>query len=184
MTLKFIIAAALALSIQSPAFSQTNTWTVDPAQSSLGFEVQQGGNALTGTFKTWTASIDFDPDAPETANISAKIQPASVSTGNPQFDGTLPNADWFDAAAFPEAEFTATNVLLIEGNSYRATGTLKIKGISHPVDLDFTLKVDGDIAKAEGQAILKRLDYNLGSGIGAETVGDAVTVTLDLTASR
>ena len=97
---------------------------------------------------------------------------------------TLPNADWFDAAAFPEAEFTATSVARVEGTRYRATGTLAIKGISHPVSLDFTLEIDGDTAIAAGKATLNRLDYNLGSGVATDTVGDAVTVTLDLTAAR
>lgn len=169
--------------IVAPA-AVADVWTVDPAKSKLGFEVQQGGAALAGTFTSWDAAIEFDPDAPENAKISATIQPASATTGNAQFDGTLPNADWFDAVSFPEAEFTATSVARVEGTSYRATGTLAIKGASHPVSLDFTLEIDGDTAIAAGKATLNRLDYNLGSGVATDTVGDAVTVTLDLTAAR
>ncbi|MEM9632762.1 MAG: YceI family protein [Pseudomonadota bacterium] len=185
MALKKLAYALPILAIStfsSHAFA--DTWTVDPAQSTLGFEVNQAGNALTGTFATWTASIDFDPNAPEAAKISAEINPGSATTGNPQFDGTLPNKDWFDVAGFPAAEFKADSVSLVEGNSYRASGTVTIKGVSHPVDLDFTLQIDGDTAKAEGKATLNRLDYQLGTGVGTDTVGDTVTVTLDLTAVR
>ncbi|MDN3719064.1 YceI family protein [Roseibium salinum] len=74
-------------------------------KSTLGFEVTQGDGTVEGVFSTWDATIDFDPQAPETARISAEIQPMSAATGNPQFDGTLPGKDWFDAGAFPSAEF-------------------------------------------------------------------------------
>lgn len=160
------------------------TWTVSPEKSTLGFEVSQGGGVLKGQFASWKANIEFDPNAPETAKISAEIQPLSASTGNPQFDGTLPGADWFNAEAFPVAEFTSDKVSLVEGNSYRATGSLTVKGISHPIELDFTLEIDGDTAKALGKATTNRLDYQLGSGVGSDTVGDIVTVSLDLTATR
>ena len=184
MTLKYLKLAALALTVSAVPPVQADVWTVDPAQSTLGFEVQQGGSTLTGRFTAWDAAIDFDPDAPETAEISATIRPASASTGNAQFDGTLPNGDWFDTATFPDATFVATNVERIEGDSFRANGTLTLKSIALPVAVDFTLEIDGDTATATGMATLNRLEYNLGSGVATDTVGDTVTVTLDLIATR
>lgn len=178
----YFLALSSMATLATPVIGET--WTVDPAQSKLGFEVQQGSGSLAGSFTAWQASIDFDVNAPEAAKIKAQIEPASASTGNPQFDTTLPAPDWFDAAGFPVAEFQADGASLVEGNSYQADGTLTIKGISHPVKLDFTLDIEGDTATARGTATLNRLDYQLGSGVGTDTVGDAVTVTLDLTATR
>ncbi|MGS4988443.1 YceI family protein [Roseibium sp. RP-7] len=185
MTLKhftYAVAVLSATTFTAPAFA--DTWKVDPDKSKLGFEVKQGGGTLTGVFASWEADIDFDPAAPETAKISAEIKPMSATTGNAQFDGTLPGKDWFNAGDFPTAEFTSDAVELVEGNSYRAQGTLSIKGISQPVEMDFTLDIAGDTATAKGTAIVNRLDYQLGSGVGTDTVGDIVTVTLDLTAIR
>lgn len=185
MMLKNIILSSFALSMAGAiSAAQAESWTVDAANSTLAFEVAQGSAPLKGTFTTWDASIDFDVSAPENAVILATINAASASTGNPQFDTTLPAADWFDAAGFPVAEFKAEGASLVEGNSYRADGTLTIKGASHPVSLDFTLDINGDTAKATGTAKLNRLDYQLGASVGADTVGDVVTVTLDLTATR
>ncbi|WP_269582407.1 YceI family protein [Roseibium sp. Sym1] len=185
MVLKQRFAAlTLLLTAVSAAPAYADTWTVDADQSRLGFEVKQGDSILKGVFGTWTADIEFDPDAPGSAAISATVNPASASTGNPQFDGTLTSKDWFDVSAFPDAVFEADGATLVEGSSYRTKGTLSIKGLSHPVDLDFTLEIDGDTATAKGTATLSRLDYKLGTGVGTDTVGDAVTVTLDLTATR
>ncbi|GAB4515308.1 MAG: YceI family protein [Roseibium sp.] len=177
-------AAALLLSAWLAAPAAADVWTVDSQASTLGFEVAQGGSTTSGVFTDWQAQISFDPDAPESAKITARISPASATTGNPQFDGTLPGKDWFNVSGFPQAEFTASGATRVEGNSYRAAGTLTIKGISHPVALDFTLEIDGDTAKATGTATVDRLAYEIGTAVAADTVGDAVKVTLDLNATR
>ncbi|POF29173.1 YceI family protein [Roseibium marinum] len=185
MSLRKIVYAlsyVAATALSTPALSET--WNVDPERSKLGFEVKQGTGTLKGFFATWDADIDFDPEAPDQAKISTEIKPLSASTGNPQFDGTLPGKDWFDIDAFPVAEFTTQNVSHVEGNSYRADGLLTIKGVAQPVDLEFTLDIDGDTATAMGTATVNRLDYKLGTAVGTDTVGDIVTVTLDLTAVR
>lgn len=175
------ISTALALST-IPALA--GTWIVDKSKSSLGFSVLQAGNTLNGKFATWDADIDFDPADPATAVIKARINPASASTGNSQFDGVLLTPDWFDTSNFPAAQFVSDTVTLIEGNQYRATGTLTIRGTHQPVSLDFTLDIEGDQAHAEGIASVARTAYSLGTNVNQETVGDAVTVTLDLIATR
>ena len=180
--LTFVSFTAVALSLSGAASAAE--WKVDDSQSTLGFEVKQGKGTLTGEFKEWSADIDFDPEAPEAAHIKAEIAPGSASTGNAQFDGTLPGADWFDVSSFPTATFETSDVKLVEGNSYTADGTLTIKGVSQPVVLDFTLDIDGDKAHAAGTATVDRSQYDLGAGVGTDTVGEAVTVTLDLTATR
>ena len=179
---QFVLALFASATLAGPVFA--NTWTVNPEQSELGFEVNQGGSVLKGIFETWTANITLDPDAPETAEITAEIQPMSASTGNTQFDTTMPTKDWFDVDSFPSATFAAETVTRVEGSSYRANGTLTIKGIESPVVLDFTLEIEGDTAKATGTASINRFDHGIGAGVGADTVGDIVTVTLDLTATR
>ena len=176
------LSAILCLAAAVPA--SADVWIVDKDKSRLTFEVQQGGGTLQGSFTSWDAAIDFDPASPETSVISAQIQPASASTGNAQFDGTLPGQDWFDTAGFPNAEFKTDTVALVQDTTYQADGTLTIKGASHPVTLQFTLEIDGDTAAAKGTAVLSRLDYGLGAGVGPDTVGDMVTVILDLTAHR
>jgi len=181
-TISYVTAILIGFSAAGPGLA--DTWNVDPDKSKLGFEVKQGKGTLTGSFATWTADIEFDPQRLEEARISAQINPASASTGNPQFDSTMPSTEWFDVNEFPDAEFKTDSVKLIEGNSYKADGTLTIKGISQPVTLDFILEIDGDTAKATGTAKIDRLDYKLGAGVGTDTVGDDVTVTLDLTAIR
>lgn len=181
-SIKLAVAAVLAVGVSASAHA--DIWSVVDGQSKLGFEVKQGGGSLTGTFTQWTADIDFDPENPSAAKISAEIQPASATTGNAQYDGMLPGEDWFDASRFPVARFEASGAEHVEGNAYRADGTLTIKDIAQPVTLEFTLDIDGDTAHVEGTAKVNRLDYQMGASVGTDTVGDPVLVTLDMTAAK
>ncbi len=175
-------ALALAAAFASPALA--DTWTVDHDNSTLGFEVPQGGKTLSGTFESWTASIDFDLEAPEDALITVEIDTGSAETGNGQYDGMLETSDWFAVKEFGSADFTTDNVLVLDDGTYKADGLLTIKAVTLPIELNFTLDIDGDTAHAVGTATLDRKEYNLGPAVNADTVGETVTVTLDLTATR
>jgi len=178
-----LIALPVAASLLgAPALA--SPWTVDAEKSHLGFSVDQGGNDLKGTFETWTAQIDFDPEAPENAKLSATIATGSATTGNNQFDDMLPSAGWFASADFPEANFEASNVTATGEGIYEATGSLSIRGVSLPVTLTFQLDINGDTAHAVGTATLDRMAYKLGADVAPSHVNETVTVKLDLTATR
>jgi len=179
-----LAAAALTASALSLNAASASEWTVDHAASSLGFEVAQGTGSVSGTFSDWSASIDFDPDAPETAVITARITLSSATTGNGQIDGTLPTEQFFNAAEFPAAEFTAENVSVLDDGTYAADGTLALKGVRQPVTVQFSLDISGDTATAQGTATLDRTAYAVGAGVGPDQVATDVTVTIDLTATR
>ncbi|MEP3301705.1 MAG: YceI family protein, partial [Roseibium sp.] len=120
----------------------------------------------------------------ETADISAEITTLSAATGNQQFDGTLPGRGWFNVNEFPVAIFTTTDVSPAGDGAYVANGTLTIRDISLPIELAFTLDIQGDTATARGEAKVNRAAYKLGAEVNGDTVGEVVTVTLDLTATR
>ncbi|NVK33709.1 MAG: YceI family protein [Rhodobacteraceae bacterium] len=164
--------------------SYAASWTLDPAASSLGFAVAQGGGTLEGSFGTFDAEIDLDPAALDSASIRATIDTGSASTGSAQFDGMLPNPDWFNVADFPTATFVSDSITSKGGNAYEAAGTLSIKDTSAPVTLDFTLDIDGDTAHAVGSTTLDRSNFGLGSNVGSDQVGSSVTVSFDLKASK
>ncbi|MAM11869.1 MAG: polyisoprenoid-binding protein [Rhizobiaceae bacterium] len=178
----FTAALALATAFASPALAET--WNVDQDNSSLGFEVPQGGKTLSGTFESWAASIDFDVQAPEDALITVEIDTGSAVTGNGQYDGMLETSDWFAVDEFGSADFTTDNVLALDDGSYKADGLLTIKAVTLPIELNFTLDIDGDTAHVVGMATLDRKEYDLGPAVNADTVGETVTVLLDLTAMR
>ncbi|MFD1694611.1 YceI family protein [Roseibium aestuarii] len=178
----------LLLSLAALPFLTTavlaDSWTVDPAKSTLGFEVGQADGAVKGQFQAFEADIDFDPANPGAAKISARIDTLSVATGNRQYDDMLAQPDYFNANTLSVATFETSAVTALGDDRYQAEGTVSIKGIAQPVTLVFTLHIEGDTAHAVGTAELSRSAFDMGASVTPPTLSDAVTVSLDLTASR
>ena len=182
MISRMIFAAALLLSASS---AQAADWTLDPAKSRLGFTGSQAGSPFEGSFTRWSAKIAFDPANPAAGKAVVEIDMASATTGDRQKDESLPQSDWFDVKAFPQARFEATSFRAKGGNAFEALGSLSIRGIKKDVVLPFTLETSGTNAHAKGKLDLIRTDYGVGQGAwkAPDMVALEVAVTLDLTAT-
>ena len=150
-------------------------WVVQDGR--LGISAVQFGSAVEGQFGDWTAAINFNPDAPDDAkgDVTVQIAIPSVTVGSVTEEAVKP--EFFDAEAFPTATFTA-DIRAAEGeNAYIADGTLSLKGTDQPLTLPFTLTLDGTTAQMQGQTVIDRRDY----GIGTTSYNDEATVEYDVT---
>ncbi len=166
-------------------------WKVDPAQSSIVFKSAYMGRPFEGRFEKWDATIQFDPANPQDARIRVVIPTISAKTGEPYFDDSISQGDWFDSARHPEAVFEVNEGVFKDSETeFEATGVLTVKGIRYPVRLPFTLEINGDNARMHGETALKRLDIDIGADTLAEPKGDEewvqndVRVVVDVIATR
>lgn len=183
---KFICAAVLALSLASAPVMAAD-YVVDYKNSKIGFSGKHAGNAFSGTFGTWTAVIRFDPADLAASQIVATFDTSTAKTGNSMYDGTLPQADWFDVKNHPQATFTSTAITAKQdGSGYTAAGDLTLRGITKPASFDFTL---GDLSTAPVTAkaafVIDRLDFDIGkkSDAAAEWVDREIALTIDISAT-
>jgi len=134
-------------------------------------------------FERFTALVRFDPAEPEQGQISARIDLASVDTGNPERDEVLGTADWFNLGKWPEAQFNADQIVRA-AEGYAASGTLTLRGVTRPVVLKFrwTPAAGSAAARLVGSAALERLAFGVGQGEWQDTayVGNPVTVEVDI----
>jgi polyisoprenoid-binding protein YceI len=184
MSRRLLLAAAAAVLFTGPTMAAT--WTVDPAKSKIGFSGVQTDQPFFGSFKTWTAAVEFDPAQPAAAHVLITIDTGSATTGDTQRDEALPGSDWFDVSGFPKATFEAQGFMPKGGNAYETKGTLSIRGVSKDVVLPFTLTIDGDTAHAVGSAKLLRNAFGVGQGAWAsdQYVAFDVGVDVDLVAKK
>jgi len=170
-----------------PATPSTDpsVWKVAPG-SNLNFQTSWSGDAVQGRFNSWKADIVFGPEALDRSKVTVTIDMASARTGDAQRDGSLPAADWFDAATHPKAVFTATRFEKTGPDRYVAHGLLDLRGVKKPVDLPFQLKIVGDKAQMTGETSLDRLAFGVGQGDFASTeqVPAKVAVRVQVNATR
>jgi cytochrome b561/polyisoprenoid-binding protein YceI len=160
----------------------TPVWTIASSKR-LSFSVDYSGTLIEGRFKDWKASIEMDPDHPETAAIAVTIKLASASLGDPTQNAMLQGADFFASSINPTAAWRSTKVLQTGPGRYRASGTLTLKGRSRPQTIAFTLTGKDLRRHVAGSAIIDRKAFAIGSGEAGESLGKTVALSFSFDAS-
>jgi cytochrome b561/polyisoprenoid-binding protein YceI len=151
-------------------------WVV--SDGTLELSIIQFGGIVTGSFSDWSAAIQFD-QASGRGSVDVEIAIDSLTLGSVTANAL--GADFFDAANFPTATFSAG--IEREGGTYHARGTLALKGRVVPIDLPFSLEVSGRTATVSGSTELDRRDYNIGANLTDEdSIGFPVIVSIELVA--
>ncbi|NOD91848.1 cytochrome [Ruegeria sp. HKCCD4884] len=149
----------------------------------LSITISQLGSPVTGSFADWTAAITFDEPAQvgPAGSVDVNIAIGSLSLGS--VTDQAMGSDFFDTSQFPTAQFTAD--LFKTETGYEARGPLTIRDKTMNIILPFSLELQGDTATMSGSVELNRLDFNVGTSQPTEeSLGFAVSVSVDLTASR
>jgi cytochrome b561/polyisoprenoid-binding protein YceI len=180
----FACAALLAASA-FPAAAQE--WAIDKSLSKISFEASAGGQPVIGEVKQYQAEIHFDPDDPDSAEISAAIDMNNVSSGQAQVDSALLGKEWFDTQTYPTAGFRARSVKAGSADGdYVIQATITIKDKARDVTLPFKLAVDQGEATVKGETAIKRSEFGIGPAgpVSGMAIGDVVTLRFDLAAKR
>ena len=94
----------------APAAAVTH-YTLDPAKSSLEFTFTQAGALNKGHFGRFPVSLDFSADNLAASHLEVGVDVTSLDTGDKDRDDTLRSADLLAVAKFPQAHFSAAQIL-------------------------------------------------------------------------
>lgn len=156
------------------------TLSVDPVHSHVGFSVRHMMvTTVRGKFTAFNGTLDIDPADFTRSRIEGDIDVASIDTGNADRDNHLRSADFFDVASHPKINFKSTAIAR-DGDGYKVTGDLTIRGATHPVTLD--VEYAGTSKNPWGQVVsgvsatgaINRKDFGLVWNAVLETGGVAV----------
>jgi polyisoprenoid-binding protein YceI len=171
--------------------AKTSTWNIDPTHSVVEFKVKHMMiSNVRGRFTKVNGVLTFDESRPENSRAEATIEVGSIETGDPQRDGHLKGADFFDVEKFPTMTFRSTGVKAA-GEGGTVEGELTIHGVTRKV----VLAVEGPTAPAKdpwghtrvavsGTTKISRKEFGLTWNAALETggvlVGDDVSIALDV----
>jgi len=139
-------------------------------KSEIRFMAKQMGVNVEGRFRKWKANVAFLPKDLAKSRIEFDIDLLSIDLASEDSEKEVKDRLWFDAARFPVARFASTSIRDLGGDKYEIAGQLALKGIRRDVIVPVALKKDAEgNSVAEGSFTLKRLDYNIGEGLWADT---------------
>jgi polyisoprenoid-binding protein YceI len=114
----------------------TGVWHVDPAHSSVEFEIKHMMIAtVRGRFREFNGTIEAAENIDD-SRVYGVVKAASIDTNEPTRDEHLRSAEFFDVERYPEIRFESTKIEPLGGPEYRLTGDLTIKDVTREVTLD------------------------------------------------
>jgi polyisoprenoid-binding protein YceI len=183
------------MSTTSTTSTRTGTYAIDPSHSRIGFVARHAMvTKVRGSFNEFEGSGYFDAEDPTKSHLALTIKAASIDTRNADRDGHLRSNDFFDMEEHPEITFVSTSVEPVQGERYRVTGDLTIKGVTKAVAVDFeytgaaTDPFGNHRIGFEGTTTVNRKDWgvswNAALDTGGVLVSEKVTLELEVSAIR
>jgi polyisoprenoid-binding protein YceI len=189
MTLSCQLKSLIFTALLTPIIAQADipAQQIVPNDSTLTFTATQNNAPVSGSFKTFSGEIHFDPAQLATSNVRILIALDSVTTSYKEVGDTLKTADWFNVKTFPQAIFTADRFTKTGEKTYKAEGKLTIRDKIVPTTLAFSLlEYSKTAARVKGETTLKRTEFGVGQGDWKKTdeVKDEVKVDFVLTTKK
>jgi polyisoprenoid-binding protein YceI len=116
----------------------TDTYTVDPVHSTIGFGVKYNGLA------TFRSGFDkFDAQLADGV-LTGTADVTSVTVDEPNFKGHLLTEDFFNAESTPTVTFRSTDIRVADDGSVEVDGDLTIRGVTKAVTATGTYAAGAD----------------------------------------
>lgn len=184
--MKRFLSLAVLSSLVLSAFAATETYTIDPAHSSVTFNVRHFLARVPGWFTKFNGTIVIDRANPAANTVDASIDVGSVDTNQENRDKHLNTPDFFDTASHPAATFKSKSWKATGADNYDVTGDLTLHGVTKEVVLKVRALgfADGNrgakLAGWEAATTLKRSDFGIGKP--ERSIADEVEVVINIEA--
>jgi polyisoprenoid-binding protein YceI len=158
-------------------------WVFDHDHTVLGFVARHMVfTKVRGRFNEFDGAINIG-ERLEDSYVELDIDASSLTTEVADRDAHLKSSDFLEIAEHPKIMFRSTGLDL---DAMTLTGDLTIRGVTHPVTLDFTYEGivpypwGGDRAMFRAQTEVAREDWNVSWNVALETGGWLVSKAVDL----
>jgi polyisoprenoid-binding protein YceI len=186
------LTCLLALLIVYSTFA-ADTYVIDKAHSSIGFQIRHLFSNVLGKFDDYTGTIQFGEASPEQSSVQVTIKTESIDTGVKMRDDDLRSSNFFDAAKYPEITFNSKSVKPTGQNTFEVIGDLTMHGVTKEVVLKVELLGKGAgpknsiVSGWDATTALKRSDFGLAWNKtieGTQMVGDDLKIELHVEADK
>ncbi|WP_421702521.1 YceI family protein [Aliiroseovarius sp.] len=125
----------LALLLTTPVRAEPVRYELDRARSMAGFVVETSQQEITGSFPILEAEVLLDFERNRDSRIRVSVDAARARTNLPFASQAIRSRDMLNTERFPVMTFES-RALRIARTSAVLSGDMKIRGVTHPVNLD------------------------------------------------
>jgi polyisoprenoid-binding protein YceI len=177
-----LAAFAILLLAAAPASAAPQSFRLDPAASTVSFEVSFGPDRIAGTMPILSADMALDFDRPADSRVAVTLDAAGATASFPFATQALKGPTVLATADHPTIRFETTEFRAQPGPGAKAeiAGTLTIRGVAQPVTLHAEI-----FQRAEGapDALAVHMDTAVsraafGADGWSDMVGDEVRISI------
>ena len=167
------------------------SWKIDTSHTQIGFTARHMMiSKVRGNFEKFSGAINLDPENPASTSVDIQIETASVNTREPQRDGHLRSADFFNSEVYPNMTFKSRSVEVTGEKTAILVGDMTIRDVTNEVviNVEFVGQAKSPwgatSAGFSGSTTINRKDFGLTWNKTLETggvlVGDEIEISIDL----
>lgn len=132
-----LIPGGFALAVSLMAADPASLYRIDQRYGNVGFSITSLGMFTTeGRFDRFQGELLLDPAHPERAHIDVTIDGSSVEMPIEDEVSMLRSDAYFATAHYPTERFVSSSIQQLSPTHYLIHGTLQIRGVTLPQDLD------------------------------------------------
>lgn len=158
-----IFTLALPLFLSTGAFSQQQTFAVNPGASSVAFGLTGTGHEVHGTFHVTSGSIQFDRSAPKMSGTIV-VSAGSGESGDNGRDKNMHNkvleTDRFSDITFQPQSYTGT-IAATGDSTIQVSGIFTLHGTPHDLTVPMQVHIDGQNVTAKGSFVVPYVKWGL-----------------------
>lgn len=157
---------------------------IDPTHSSAQFSVTHVFvEHVTGTVPILRGSIDVPPGSTVPTSVTAELDATQLHTDDPDRDGSLTSADWFDTKTYPTWTFASTKITQAT-DGFTMIGLLTIHGVSQPETLQVTTTGTAEHPHYRATCRVDRHAFGMKTTPLDPAIGNPADITLDISTIR
>ncbi len=165
-------------------------YTVDVERSTIEWSAKKVGGGHTGTVKIADGTLIYTGKALKSGSFQMNM--SSITSDNARVTNHLKSDDFFSAEKNPMSKFEITKVTSAGTDRVNITGNLSIKGFTHPVTFQATVKQQKGVLVAVASGIrVDRTKYDIKfrsktffGDIGDKAIDDEFELSINLTAKK
>ncbi len=176
-----LLLALIPLVLHAPSAGAAD-WIFAPAASRLEFVATYQNQQVPGVFRRFDVHLALHPGTPAGNRLEVSVFLDSADMNSADINRTIVKPEWFHASRFPSAKFESTEITADGDHHYLAKGTLSLKGMQRRISVPFFWRETGRSASMNGEMVLNRADFGIGSGewAAASPIGINVTVRFNV----
>jgi len=153
----------LPLSLAPICLAQQQTFSADPAASSVGFALTGSGHEVHGTFHVQSGTVQFDRGAPRMSG-SIVVSAATGESGDKGRDKKM-HSDVLEVDHYTDVTFAPQSYqgsIAPSGDStIQVSGVFTLHGAPHDITVPMQVHIDGSNLTAKGKFVVPYVKWGL-----------------------